>query len=75
MVFKIENTDKIQVNLTGVGFGLLYQRKTNTTLLGKVMCFHVSGLELLLKKQDVTFSNTFILKRREQGGLHPTCKI
>jgi hypothetical protein len=34
-LFKIQNTDKIQINLTeGVGVGLLYQ-KTNATLLGK----------------------------------------
>jgi hypothetical protein len=34
-LFKIKNTDKIQVNVTeGLGLGLLYP-KTNTTLLGK----------------------------------------
>jgi hypothetical protein len=46
-LFKINNTDKIQINLTeGVGVGLLYP-KTNATLLGKtdMMIFHqVLGL-------------------------------
>lgn len=50
-LFKIKNTDKIQISLTeGVGVGLLYP-KTNTMLLGKARHddFHVSGYGASLK--------------------------
>ena len=50
-LFKIKNTDKIQVNLTeGISAGVLYP-KTNTKLLGKERHddFHVSGYGVSLK--------------------------
>ena len=70
-IFKIENTDKIQVNLTeGVGFGLLYP-KTNTTLLGKERHddFHVSGYGTSLKAGlNVTFFKHFYIQGELKGG-------
>ncbi|RBN50693.1 hypothetical protein [Flavobacterium psychrolimnae] len=70
-LFKIENTDKIQVNLTeGVGFGLLYP-KTNTTLLGKERHddFHVSGFGTSLKAGlNVTFFKHFYIQGELKGG-------
>ncbi|MDI6047173.1 hypothetical protein [Flavobacterium yafengii] len=70
-VFKIKNTDKIQVNLTeGVGFGLLYP-KTNTTLLGKERHddFHVSGYGTSLKAGlNVTFFKHFYIQGELKGG-------
>ena len=70
-IFKIENTDKIQVNLTeGVGFGLLYP-KTNTTLLGKERHddFHVSGFGTSLKAGlNVTFFKHFYIQGELKGG-------
>ncbi|TDE07082.1 hypothetical protein [Flavobacterium sandaracinum] len=70
-MFAIENTDKIQVNLTeGVGFGLLYP-KTNTTLLGKDRHddFHVSGFGTSLKAGlNVTFFKHFYLQGELKGG-------
>ena len=70
-LFKIGNTDKIQVNLTeGVGFGLLYP-KTNTTLLGKERHddFHVSGFGTSLKAGlNVTFFKHFYIQGELKGG-------
>ncbi|TDE28527.1 MULTISPECIES: hypothetical protein [Flavobacterium] len=70
-IFKIENTDKIQVNLTeGVGFGLLYP-KTNTTLLGKERHddFHVSGYGTSLKAGlNITFFKHFYIQGELKGG-------
>lgn len=70
-LFKIKNTDKIQVNLTeGVGFGLLYP-KTNTTLLGKERHddFHVSGYGTSLKAGlNLTFFKHFYLQGELKGG-------
>ena len=70
-IFKIVNTDKIQVNLTeGIGFGLLYP-KTNTTLLGKERHddFHVSGYGTSLKAGlNVTFFKYFYIQGELKGG-------
>ncbi|OAB29788.1 hypothetical protein SAMN05444395_107156 [Flavobacterium fryxellicola] len=70
-LFHIENTDKIQINLTeGAGFGLLYP-KTNTTLLGKERHddFHVSGYGTSLKAGlNVTFFKHFYLQGELKGG-------
>jgi hypothetical protein len=70
-IFKIENTDKIQVNLTeGIGFGLLYP-KTNTTLLGKERHddFHVSGYGTSLKAGlNITFFKHFYIQGELKGG-------
>jgi hypothetical protein len=70
-IFKIKNTDKIQVNLTeGVGFGLLYP-KTNTKLLGKERHddFHVSGYGTSLKAGlNITFFKYFYIQGELKGG-------
>ena len=70
-LFKITNTDKIQVNLTeGVGLGLLYP-KTNTTLLGKDRHddFHVSGFGTSIKAGlNVTFFKHFYIQGEIKGG-------
>lgn len=70
-LFKIGNTDKIQINLTeGVGIGLLYP-KTNTTLLGKKRYddFHLSGYGTSLKAGlNVTFFKHFYIQGELKGG-------
>ena len=70
-IFKIKNTDKIQVNLTeGIGAGLLYP-KTNTTLLGKERHddFHVSGYGASLKAGlNLTFFKHFYIQGELKGG-------
>ncbi|MBQ0908923.1 hypothetical protein KBJ98_09435 [Flavobacterium sp. F-328] len=70
-VFKITNTDKIQVNLTeGIGAGVLYP-KTNTTLLGKERHddFHVSGYGASVKAGvNVTFFKHFYIQGEIKGG-------
>jgi hypothetical protein len=70
-LFKIENTDKIQVNLTeGIGFGVLYP-KTNTTLLGKERHddFHVSGFGTSVKAGlNITFFKYFYIQGELKGG-------
>lgn len=70
-LFKIGNTDKIQVNLTeGVGFGVLYP-KTNTKLLGKERHddFHVSGFGTSLKAGlNITFFKYFYIQGELKGG-------
>ena len=70
-LFKITNTDKIQVNLTeGVGVGVLYP-KTNTTLLGKSRHddFHVSGYGTSVKAGlNVTLFKHFYIQGELKGG-------
>nr|WP_315132694.1 hypothetical protein [uncultured Flavobacterium sp.] len=70
-VFKIENTDKIQVNLTeGFGVGFLYP-KTNTKLLGKERHddFHISGYGTSLKAGlNITFFKHFYIQGELKGG-------
>lgn len=70
-LFKIGNTDKIQVNLTeGIGFGVLYP-KTNTKLLGKERHddFHVSGFGTSLKAGlNITFFKYFYIQGELKGG-------
>ena len=68
---KINNTDKIQINLTeGVGGGFLYP-KTNTQLLGKERHddFHVSGYGVSLKAGiNITFLKHFYVQGELKGG-------
>jgi hypothetical protein len=70
-LFKIKNTDKIQVNVTeGFGLGLLYP-KTNTKLLGKERHddFHVSGYGTSLKAGlNITFFKHFYIQGELKGG-------
>lgn len=70
-LFKITNTDKIQVNLTeGIGAGILYP-KTNTTLLGKERHddFHVSGYGASVKAGlNITFFKHFYIQGEIKGG-------
>jgi hypothetical protein len=70
-IFKIKNTDKIQVNLTeGFGVGMLYP-KTNSTLLGKERYddFHVSGYGTSLKAGlNLTFFKHFYIQGELKGG-------
>ncbi|MBD0726238.1 hypothetical protein B6A10_13740 [Flavobacterium sp. L1I52] len=70
-LFKLPNTDKVQINLTeGLGAGLLYPR-TNTTLLGKERHddFHVSGYGLSAKAGlNFTFFKHFYLQGELKGG-------
>ncbi|WPR73263.1 hypothetical protein SLW70_11280 [Flavobacterium sp. NG2] len=70
-LFKISNTDKIQINFTnGIGFGLLYP-KTNTTLLGKERHddFHVSGYGTSIKSGlNITFFKHFFIQGELKGG-------
>lgn len=70
-IFKINNTDKIQLNLTeGFGAGILYP-KTNTTLLGKDRHddFHTSGFGVSLKSGlNITFFKYFYIQGELKGG-------
>lgn len=70
-LFKIKNTDKIQINLTeGIGAGVLFP-KTNTTLLGKARHddYHVSGYGISLKTGiNFTFFKYFYLQGELKGG-------
>lgn len=70
-LFKIKNTDKIQINVTeGFGVGLLYP-KTNATLLGKMRYddFHVSGFGTSLKAGlNVTLYKHFYIQGELKGG-------
>ena len=70
-LFKLPNTDKVQINLTeGLGVGLLYPR-TNTTLLGKERHddFHVSGYGLSAKAGlNFTFFKHFYIQGELKGG-------
>ena len=70
-LFRITNTDKIQVNSTeGVGVGVLYP-KTNTTLLWKNRHddFHVSGYGTSVKAGlNITFFKHFYIQGELKGG-------
>lgn len=70
-LFGIQNTDKIQINITeGVGAGVLYP-KTNTKLLGKERYdqFHVSGLGVSAKAGlNITFFKHFFVQTELKGG-------
>ncbi len=70
-LLKINNTDKIQINLTeGIGAGIIYP-KTNTTLLGKDRYddFHTSGFGVSLKSGlNITFFKYFYIQGELKGG-------
>ncbi|MEL1240666.1 hypothetical protein [Flavobacterium flavipallidum] len=70
-LFKLPNTDKVQINLTeGLGFGFLYP-KTNTTLLGKERHddFHTSGYGISAKAGlNITFFKHFFIQGELKGG-------
>lgn len=70
-LFKLPNTDKVQINLTeGLGAGLLYP-KTNTTLLGKPRHddFHTSGYGISAKAGlNITFFKHFYIQGELKGG-------
>jgi len=70
-IFKIKNTDKIQVNLTeGFSAGILYP-KTNTKLLGKPRHddFHVAGYGVAAKVGvNITFFKHFFIQSELKAG-------
>jgi len=70
-LFKINNTDKIQVNVTeGIGGGFLYP-KTNTTLLGKDRYdeFNIAGYGISAKVGlNITFFKYFFIQTELKGG-------
>ena len=70
-LFRINDTDKIQVNITeGLGGGFLYP-KTNTTLLGKDRYdeFNIAGYGLSAKVGlNVTFFKHFFIQTELKGG-------
>lgn len=70
-LFRIGNTDKIQVNITeGIGGGFLYP-KTNTTLLGKDRYdeFNIAGYGLSAKVGlNLTFFKYFFIQTELKGG-------
>lgn len=70
-LFKIQNTDKFQVNLQGgIGGGILYP-KTNAKLLGKERHddFHVSGYGVSAKAGiNLTFFKHFFIMYEIKGG-------
>ena len=70
-IFKIANTDKLQINLTeGIGGGILYP-KTSSTLLGKERHddSHVSGYGVSAKAGlNLTFFKHFYLLGELKGG-------
>jgi len=67
----IQDTDKIQINITeGVGVGVLYP-KTNTTLMGKERHddFHVSGYGISAKLGlNITFLKYFFIQTELKAG-------
>lgn len=69
--FRIQNTDKFQINITeGIGAGVLFP-KTNTTLLGKDRYdqFHVSGFGVSLSAGlNLTFFKHFFIQGDLKGG-------
>lgn len=69
--FKIQNTDKIQINLSeGLGAGVLFP-KTNTTLLGKERYdeFHVAGYGVSVRAGlNITFFKHFFIQTDLKGG-------
>jgi hypothetical protein len=70
-LFKINNTDKIQINLTeGISGGILYP-KTNAKLLGKDRHddFHVSGFGAAIKAGlNITFLKYFYVQAELKTG-------
>jgi hypothetical protein len=70
-IFKINNTDKVQFNMTeGIGAGILYP-KTNAKVLGKERHdeFHVSGYGISAKLGlNVTFYKHFFFQAELKGG-------
>jgi len=70
-LFKIGNTDMIQINLTeGAGGGFLYP-KTNAKVLGKQRHddFHVSGYGISMKAGiNITFLKHFYVQGELKGG-------
>lgn len=70
IIFHIQNTDKIQVNLNeGVGGGMLYQK--NTTLLQKDRYdeFHLAGYGVSLNAGlNLTFFKHFFVEAYLKGG-------
>lgn len=70
-LFKIENSDKFQLNLTeGLGIGLLYP-KTNSRVLGKQRYddFHVSGYGISAKVGlNFTFYKYFFIQTELKAG-------
>jgi len=70
-LFNIQDTDKVQVNLTeGVGVGFLYP-KTNAKLLGKERHddFHVAGYGASIKVGlNITFFKHFYIQTELKGG-------
>jgi hypothetical protein len=70
-LFNIQDTDKVQVNVTeGVGVGFLYP-KTNAKLLGKERHddFHVAGYGASIKAGlNVTFFKHFYIQTEVKGG-------
>ncbi len=70
-IFKINNTDKFQLNITeGLGAGVLYP-KTNTTLLGKDTYdeFHLSGYGVSASVGlNFTFFKYFFIQTDLRGG-------
>jgi hypothetical protein len=70
-LFKIGNTDKIQINLTeGIGTGILYP-KTNAKVLGKERHddFHVSGYGVSMKAGiNITVFKHFYVQGELKGG-------
>ena len=72
-LFKINNTDKIQVNVTeGIGGGFLYP-KTNTTLLGKDRYdeFNIAGYGVSAKVGlNVTFFKYFFIQTELKNEVH-----
>lgn len=70
-LFRIQNTDKFQINITeGIGAGVLFP-KTNTTLLGKDRYdqFHVSGFGVSLSAGlNLTFFKHFFIQGDLKGG-------
>lgn len=70
-IFRINNTDKIQINITeGLGAGVLYP-KTNTQLLGRERHddFHISGYGLSAKAGiNITFFKYFYIQGELKGG-------
>ena len=70
-IFKINNTDKFQLNITeGLGAGVLYP-KSNTTLLGKDTYdeFHLSGYGFSATVGlNLTFFKYFFIQTDLRGG-------
>lgn len=70
-IFRINNTDNVQINITeGLGAGVLYP-KTNTQLLGRERHddFHISGYGLSAKAGiNITFFKHFYIQGELKGG-------